>query len=237
MEILLTCEHASNDYPKEFDFIFHKHKKLLASHRGWDEGAIDIARALKRKTKAPLLVGRFSRLLIDLNRSTNHPKCYSEITKHLPSDVKASIIDRFYLPFRNSAHAIISNSPQALHLSIHSFVPILNGVKRNCEMGILYDPKRALEVKIAKLFQKQFRESEGYPRVRMNYPYQGSSDGHTTSLRRKYTQERYLGIELEFNQSWLKEKEKSEQISAILHNAIRMIKAGFSRDRIDFNRK
>ncbi|MFI4875804.1 MAG: N-formylglutamate amidohydrolase, partial [Blastopirellula sp. JB062] len=37
-------------------------------------------------------------------------------------------------------------------------------------------------------------------RIRFNYPYLGKADGLTTSLRKKLTGDRYVGIELEVNQ-------------------------------------
>jgi len=36
----------------------------------------------------------------------------------------------------------------------------------------------------------------------MNRPYLGSSDGHTTSLRKEFGGESYLGIEIEVNQKY-----------------------------------
>ena len=37
--------------------------------------------------------------------------------------------------------------------------------------------------------------------MRHNYPYSGISDGLTTSLRKRHTQARYLGVEIEINQA------------------------------------
>ena len=37
-------------------------------------------------------------------------------------------------------------------------------------------------------------------RVRRNYPYTGKSDGLTAYLRRRFSADHYLGIELEINQ-------------------------------------
>jgi hypothetical protein len=39
--------------------------------------------------------------------------------------------------------------------------------------------------------------------VRRNYPYRGTADGFTTYLRRQFSARKYLGIELEVNQSLL----------------------------------
>ncbi len=206
MKLLLTCEHARNALPSDIAKFFKGRQKLLQSHRGWDEGALEIALGLKRKLNAPLLEGSYSRLVIDLNRSVNHRNAFSEITNHLPRETKDKLISAIHSPFREKAAAIINKEPQILHLSVHSFVPILNGKKRNCEIGILYDPRRPLEKNCAKQLKLFFETSDPNTRVRMNYPYRGTSDGHTTQLRSRFPDNQYLGIELEFNQAWLKKQ-------------------------------
>jgi hypothetical protein len=40
-------------------------------------------------------------------------------------------------------------------------------------------------------------------RVRRNYPYIGKNDGLTSSLRRRFPPDRYVGIEIELNQAWV----------------------------------
>ncbi len=224
MNVLLTCEHAGNKVPKEFSKLFQGRQKLLSSHRGWDEGALGIARGLKQKLKAPLIEGKYSRLVIDLNRSENHRKAFSEFTAHLPQEIKEKIISKIHRPFRQKAEAIVSNQSKTLHISIHSFVPILNGKKRNCEIGILYDPQRPLEVKTASELKSYLEASDLHPRVRLNYPYRGYSDGHTTKLRKIHSPEEYIGIEIELNQGWLKELKQNKQLIHLLAASIQRAK-------------
>jgi len=224
MNLLLTCEHARNSIPKEFSKLFKGKQTLLSSHRGWDTGALEIARGLKRKLKAPLLEGNYSRLVIDLNRSENHRNAFSEFTAHLPEDIKKKIISKIHYPFRQKAEAIVSNQSKTLHFSIHSFVPILDDKKRNCEIGILYDPKRPLEVEIAKQLKFYLEASDLHPRVRLNYPYRGNSDGHTTKLRKMHSPKKYIGVELEFNQAWLKKGPRASLIASIIAQGIESLK-------------
>ncbi|TGN09358.1 N-formylglutamate amidohydrolase [Leptospira ilyithenensis] len=212
MKVLLTCEHARNSFPPDMENIFKGKQRLLQSHRGWDEGALEMARGLKRKLKAPLLEGSHSRLVIDLNRSINHRKAFSEITKRLPQETKDKIISTIHRPFRENARVIVEKQSQVLHLSIHSFVPILDGKKRNCEIGILYDPRRPLETNVAKQLKLSFQANDPNVIIKMNYPYRGTSDGHTTQLRRTFSPKKYLGIELEFNQAWLKKLKNKNRV-------------------------
>ena len=68
------------------------------------------------------------------------------------------------------------------------------------DLGILYNPKRPLE----KLFSNELRRmlrTDTSMRIRLNAPYQGVSDGHVTALRKIFSPETYVGIELEVSQA------------------------------------
>jgi predicted N-formylglutamate amidohydrolase len=87
-----------------------------------------------------------------------------------------------------------------IHLSIHSFTPELSGVVRDADIGLLYDPARRYEKKLCREWRKKIITiNPAIGRVRMNYPYRGTSDGFTTYLRKKMKGS-YLGIEVEINQ-------------------------------------
>ena len=88
-----------------------------------------------------------------------------------------------------------------VHLGIHSFTPALNGKVRNADIGILYDPKRPQERAYANVIRDEIKRLYPHMKVRFNYPYKGSSDGLTTSLRKKFGP-RYVGIEIEINQKF-----------------------------------
>nr|WP_238143945.1 N-formylglutamate amidohydrolase [Legionella pneumophila] len=142
--------------------------------------------------------------MVDCNRSINHPHCFSEITKNLPSDEKKKILDQFYFPFRNQVmnhiHQLISQGLQVWHLSTHSFTPVMDNIIRTTDIGLLYDPQSHSEKILARQWQKEIKILHPQLKVRMNYPYKGISDGFTTSLRKKYSYHEYIGIELEVNQ-------------------------------------
>ena len=71
---LITCEHGGNRVPAPYRRLFRGRRALLDSHRGYDPGALVMARALAAAFTAPLVTSTVSRLLIDLNRSTGHPQ-------------------------------------------------------------------------------------------------------------------------------------------------------------------
>ena len=85
----------------------------------------------------------------------------------------------------------------------YSFTPVLAGQTRRADIGLLYDPGRRDEARFARAFRSAARAIDPELRVRFNYPYRGTTDGLTTTLRRELPPARYLGIELEVNQALL----------------------------------
>jgi predicted N-formylglutamate amidohydrolase len=205
--VLITCEHGGNRIPPRYRPLFAGFEALLGSHRGFDPGALALAREMAAALDAPLFFSTTSRLLIDLNRSTGHPKLYSEATRRAPPAVRREILDAHYMTNRDrvEAHiaAAVAGGSRVVHLSSHSFTPVLDGEVRNADVGLLYDPARAGEAELCRLWQARLEDAAPGLRVRRNYPYTGKSDGFTAYLRRRFPPAAYLGIELEINQRQL----------------------------------
>ncbi|MGE5320448.1 MAG: N-formylglutamate amidohydrolase, partial [Hyphomicrobiaceae bacterium] len=201
---LITCEHGGNRIPARYRHLFAGLEDLLASHRGYDPGALVMAEALAGALEAPLFVSTTSRLLIELNRSLGHPRLYSVATRSAPPSVRQEILERHYLPYRSAAEThireAIARGMRVVHLSSHSFTPELDGRIRDADVGLLYDPARAGEVELCRRWQLQLRSLMRGWKIRRNYPYTGKSDGFTAYLRRCFPADAYVGIELEINQ-------------------------------------
>jgi predicted N-formylglutamate amidohydrolase len=95
----------------------------------------------------------------------------------------------------------IGRGRRVVHVSSHSFTPRLHGKVRQADVGLLYDPRRAGEVRFAKRWQTALLARAPALRVRRNNPYRGENDGLTTSLRKRHATRSYLGLELEINQA------------------------------------
>ncbi|MBN2319914.1 MAG: N-formylglutamate amidohydrolase [Acidobacteria bacterium] len=215
--IVVTCEHAGNDIPARYRRLFHDDPKILTTHRAMDIGALACARRIAAVLQASLFFCATTRLLIDANRSLRNRKVFSEFSRRLPGADKEWLIRNVYRDYRNRVEQCIRARTQSkeiiLHLSVHSFTPVLNGKKRNADIGLLYDPGRIEEKRISTSLQIELQRHSGL-RVRRNYPYRGRSDGFTTALRRIYDSRRYLGLEIEFNQSLLdKDSRKSAAVA------------------------
>lgn len=207
--ILITCEHGGNLIPAQYQYLFHtpEYRQLLDSHRGFDPGALLIARELATQFNAPLVASTTSRLLVDLNRSLNHPQLHSPATRAAPAEIRHQIVERYYQPYRAKAGKLaeqaVESGQRVIHISCHSFTPELDGQVRNADIGLLYDPARAGEVDFCQRWQTALRVGAPGIKVRRNYPYEGKNDGFTKTLRRRFPPEAYVGIELEINQKYV----------------------------------
>jgi predicted N-formylglutamate amidohydrolase len=201
---VITCEHGGNRIPRQYQTLFCGYEPLLRSHRGYDRGALRMAKELALALSASLFVTTTSRLLVDLNRSIGHPRLFSQVTKHAPVTIRREILTHYYLPYRHQveqtiAEAIRSGS-RVIHISSHSFTPVLKGQMRHADIGLLYDPARPGERALCHRWQASLKTMAPDLTIRRNYPYAGKADGLTTALRRQFPAEAYLGLELEINQ-------------------------------------
>lgn len=201
---LITCEHGGNRVPAAYRDRFSGHEAVLASHRGYDPGALTLARQMAHALHAPLFYSTVSRLIIDLNRSLGHPRLFSAATRAAPAALRREIRARHYLPYRRRVEswigAQVDEGRRVVHIASHSFTPVLDGEIRNADIGLLYDPARPGEVALCRRWQMALKAAACDLRVRRNYPYAGKSDGFTAHLRRRFPADRYVGIELEVNQ-------------------------------------
>ena len=163
-----------------------------------------MARELAAALKAPLLSSTVSRLLVDLNRSVGHARFHLAAVRDAGPAVREAIVERYYQPYRAQAGQYVQRAVErgrrVIHVSSHSFTPVLDGAVRTADVGLLYDPARAGEVALCERWQAALKALAPDLNVRRNYPYAGKGDGLTRELRRRYSPRTYVGVELEINQ-------------------------------------
>lgn len=203
--LVLTCEHGGNRIPRAYAHLFRGSAKLLASHRGWDRGALPLARLLSRELQSPLLAVTWSRLFVEANRSPSNRRIWSDFTKGLPYAERQQILERWWRPHREQVERAVAEAiargHRVVHIAVHSFTPELDGEVRNADIGLLYDSRRKQEGAFSRGWAAALRGIDPALRVRFNYPYSGAADGLTTWMRRRHPQSRYIGVELEINQA------------------------------------
>lgn len=164
-----------------------------------------MATALAMAFRAPLVSSTISRLLVDLNRSIDHPQLFSAATRGAPARLRAKMIEQHYRPYREQVERLVrqsvSRGRRVIHIAAHSFTAELDGKVRCADVGLLYHPGRHAEAELCARWKASLALSAPQLRVRRNYPYAGKGDGLTAHLRRRFPPGAYVGIELEVNQA------------------------------------
>lgn len=205
LRLVLTCEHADHRIPRAYAHLFAGADEVVRSHRGWDPGALPLAKLLARKLEEPVHVTRWCRLLVEANRSSTNPGIWSRYTKSLPAAEREQVLALYWRPHRQvveeTVAASLARGERVVHVAVHSFTPVMDGVLRNADVGLLFDSRRRNESAFARRWAASLRARDPGLRVRHNYPYLGRADGLATALRRRHPASRYLGFELEVNQA------------------------------------
>ncbi|MEK9902034.1 MAG: N-formylglutamate amidohydrolase [Rhodospirillaceae bacterium] len=186
--VLLVCDHASHAVPRSLGNLGLEPIELLR-HIGWDIGAADVTRRLADALDAPAVLGGYSRLVIDCNRDLDHPGLLLAESDGTPVPANAALdaagraarIDGVHAPFHAAIEGEIArlraaNGPdkRPVVISIHSFTPIMDGIERPWEIGILWNRDARLpEPLIARLREEAnltVGDNEPYS-ARLGYGY------------------------------------------------------------------
>jgi predicted N-formylglutamate amidohydrolase len=179
--LLFVCDHASRALPPAYGTL-GLDEQLLATHIGWDIGAGAVTRTLAAAYGAAAVLGRWSRLLIDLNRGPDDPTLVMRLSDgspvpgnaHVDAEEIAHRLAMFHAPY----HAAIAGQTarlgaKAVLVSVHSFTPVWKTVPRPWEVGVLYDRDTRLAAPLMEELAKA-----GFM-VGDNEPYHGALDGDT----------------------------------------------------------
>ncbi len=208
---LITAEHASNSVPERWRALFAGQEEILDTHLARDPGSKDLAAKLAERLEAPLLTGKITRLLVDLNRSASHPRRLSTFSKSLPAEEREFLVQEYWQSHWNAYAQTIERLPgQVVHIACHSFSPILDGKVRTTDIGLLYDPSREQEKAWCLRLQSALRQHLPELKIHMNQPYRGVSNGLGQQHRRLFGDDKLITFELEVNSALLDRSEWGE---------------------------
>ncbi|MEM6678497.1 MAG: N-formylglutamate amidohydrolase [Pseudomonadota bacterium] len=179
-EVLLVCEHAGRAVPEALGDLGVS-AAVLESHRGWDIGAAAVARRLADQLDAPLVLQRYSRLVLDANRPPGSPTSIPEIShgatipanRALSPAQKAIRVSEILDPMDQAIEAAFERHPRRAAFSVHSYTPALNGVARPWHAGML--TREATET--AERLMASLRRDAPDLVLALNEPYQIEDDG------------------------------------------------------------
>jgi predicted N-formylglutamate amidohydrolase len=184
--LLFLCDHAGREVPSGYGDLGLP-AAAFERHIAYDIGAAELTRALARDFGAGALLGRYSRLYIDLNRGSDDPTLVMKLSdgQIVPGNARADgpEVERRRAFAHAPYHAAVSAAIDALlardlHpilVSLHSFTPAWRGVLRPWEISILSAPA---DRRLADLMLASLRARPGLT-IGDNEPYSGALKNDT----------------------------------------------------------
>jgi len=189
-DLLILCDHASSALPEKYGTLglpapeFHR-------HIAYDIGCAEVTRALAAHFNCPAILGRYSRLLVDLNRGPDDPTIVMKLSDGaiIPANADVDPFDNvvefehrlaaYHQPYHDAVDrqiklAIETGAGAPTILSIHSFTPSWRGTARRWHAGILWDKDPRLAVPLMDVLGQA-----GDLIVGDNEPYAGHLKGDT----------------------------------------------------------
>jgi len=157
--LLISCEHATCAVPEANRELFQNEEELLTSPEGWDPGALNLAQAMAMKFRTPLVHGEITKLLIDLN-ATSENRRWSRFGKLLTDAQRAKMVERHLATHMAALHQRISDETRragkVLHISVHTF-PTNEAVSLiEAQVAIGFDPGNEVASTAAHRWAKAF---------------------------------------------------------------------------------
>jgi predicted N-formylglutamate amidohydrolase len=233
--VILLCDHASRRLPASLGDM-GLDPPARRCHLAVDIGAGTLTRQLAASLSVTAVLCEYSRLVVDCNRQLLDPSAFLEFgdgivipgNRNLRPDEKEVRADSIYWPY----HRVIEEEIERLQsfgtppavLAIHSFTPVLNGVSRPWQMGVLWDTDKRL----AEVFGKELGEA-GFL-VGDNEPYSGKApQDFTIDHHAEANGLPHVGIEI--RQDLIADEDGVKEIAQVFATIIRTIPARISEPR------
>jgi predicted N-formylglutamate amidohydrolase len=144
----IACDHAGRRIPRRLGTLGLPEQELQR-HIAWDIGAWAVSLRLAEALDAFTIGQRYSRLVIDCNRTPGVSSSIVEISEltEIPGNVglaeaeRAARATELLWPYQNRIAAALdarAGRPTVL-VAMHSFTPVYNGVARPWHAGVLFN--------------------------------------------------------------------------------------------------
>lgn len=215
--VVLSCEHASQRMPE--GYAWHpEDEHLRGTHWAFDLGVRELTLELALHIGAPAVLSRYSRLLVDPNRSLSSETLFRttaegrpvRMNANLSEEDKAERLERLYHPYHRAVSRAVEETVSApVVFAIHSFTPLYEGDPRPMEVAVLFD-------KADDLAHRLGRDMEaGGLKVAYNAPYSGKA-GMMHAVERHATEFGREAVELEVRQDLVVDLEFRKKLVPIL---------------------
>jgi len=158
-EIVFVCDHASNRIPAALGRLGLDERHLL-DHIAWDIGAAAVTVKLIEWLGGRGVLGGYSRLVVDLNRSLRDASAFARISDGvlipgnlgLDESAKAARAGAFYWPYHHAVDRALDDATSSeatpVMIAVHSFTPRLHGIERPWHIGVLWDKDPRLPLRL-----------------------------------------------------------------------------------------
>ncbi len=148
--IFMTCEHAGHTIPRKLGNLGLGPADLVR-HIAVDIGAGNVTRMLSERLNATAILQRYSRLVVDCNRSPTAPDFITVLSEdtEIPGNKEisdeqfqareAAIFQPYHGAIRRALDLRDNEGQISVLVSVHSCTPVYHGVYRPWHIGVLYD--------------------------------------------------------------------------------------------------
>jgi len=183
--LILLADHAGAVVPGQYGQLGLREDQFRR-HIAYDIGVREVVSQLSAHLDVPAFLGKYSRLLIDLNRGEDDPTLIMKLSDGavVPENLKVNAAERerrlqgFYRPYHDGISSIIDQTLKfgkiPLLLSVHSFTPAWKGIGRPWHASILWDSDDRLVMPLLSRLQQEDGLTIGD-----NVPYSGELSGDT----------------------------------------------------------
>lgn len=174
---VLTADHAGRAIPRRLGTLGLSAAEL-ETHIAWDIGIGGVGRLLSAALDAPLVLQRYSRLVIDCNRDPAVQSSIATLSEDtpIPGNLSLSQSERelrrqsIFEPYHAAIAEILARRAAAasatIMVALHSMTPVFRGVSRPMHAAVLYDR----DERFAKCVLAALRDEVGLT-VAENQPY------------------------------------------------------------------
>lgn len=215
--VVLSCEHASQRMPEGFEW-HPEDEHLRGTHWAFDLGVRELTLELALHVGAPAVLSRYSRLIVDPNRSLDSETLFRTVAEGRPvhmnqdlsEEAKQARLDRLYHPYHRAVSRAVEETTSApVVFAIHSFTPLYEGDPRPMEVAVLFDQADDLAHRLG-----ADMEAAGL-KVAYNAPYSGKA-GMMHAVERHAMEFGREAVELEVRQDLVVDPVFREKLVPIL---------------------
>jgi predicted N-formylglutamate amidohydrolase len=201
-DLLLIGDHAGKLVPSALGSLGISNREL-ARHIGWDIGIAALGQALAAALDAVFIRQTYSRLVIDCNRDPAQPDAMPVVSdgtripanEGLTAAARAARVAAIHEPYQAAIAAELARRDAAGRrtqlVSLHSFTPVMAGVARPWQVGVLHDKG---ELSLTHRTLERLRADPALT-VGDNQPYSMDGIDHTVP-RHAYPDRPYVELEV-----------------------------------------